>query len=96
MQTETAKTRVIENLSLLTSMQGNLIEVDIDLGGFETSIHIENLIVIEENGNIILDSNSEEITPIHILKEQLLEIDFEYSNCLTLYMLHGTITVIKI
>ena len=93
---KTAKTRVIENMSLLTDMQGNLIEIDIKLGGLETSIYIEDLLITEENGNIILDSNSADSIPIHINKECLLEIDYEFTDCLTLYMLGGTITISKI
>lgn len=93
---ETAKTRAIENMHLLTDMQGNLIEINIELGGLETSVYIENLIITEENGIIMLDSNSADSIPIHINKECLLEIDYEFSNCLTLYMLGGTITISKI
>ena len=95
-EVETAKTRAIKNMSLLTDMQGNLVEISIDLGGLSTPIHIENLIVTEENGNIILDSLSEECNPLHIDKEKLLEIDYEFTNCLTLYMLAGIITITKI
>ena len=96
---ETAKSRQIEGASLLTDMERNLISVDLNLNGLETTLYIEDLIVTDENGYIILESNSQECSPVHINKEKILEVyeDLYDSNQIVIDLIdNGMITISKI
>lgn len=89
--------KTIENLYLLKQFEGCMVDYRPYLGGVSGGdVPILELVVSEDEKNIILDCNTSEINSIHIPKEVILEIEEEYSNCITIYLLAGHITIDKL
>jgi len=97
-QIETASNREIEGLSLLNQFKSTLVEIDINVGGIVSTSFMDKLDFENQETNLMLEDigNVESIGNIHILKEQILEIEQEYSGCITIYMINGNITITKL
>jgi len=98
--TETGANKNIEGIEYLKSFEGSLIEVDfIKLG---LGLHprptefVESLTVILSNTYLTLDSNSESIKPIRILRESIFDIEEEYDNKLLIYTCDGDYIINKL
>jgi hypothetical protein len=86
----------IEDISLLSGFENNLVEIYFNLSGIETSQHIENLSIEITNKHIILDSLTEETPNIHISKDNITGIEYEITDKVVIYLLHGKIIINKL
>ena len=93
----TSKDRKIEGIELLEEMKGELVEVDF----YKTkkknlSECIEELSILVLPNKIILGDFEDRLKTIHILKEEIVEIEEEYEGKVVIYLLEGQINISRI
>jgi len=95
-QPQKAYQREIEGTEFLENFQCSMIQMDLSVGGINTSLFIDKLDFTNGKYMLVFNELDDEIVPICLSKEQILEIELEYEEKITIHMLSGTISISKI
>ena len=85
-------------MELLQNFKNSTIEIDLNISGILSTSFIEKLYFANREKDILLEDagDVESINNMIIHKENILEIEEEYEDKLNIYLLQGTVTIIRL
>jgi len=95
----TGNTKQIEGIEFLKGFQGELVEIDyINLDGTctQSTKFIQDLIIVLSAKYLTLESSTEVIEPIRMLRETIFDIEEEYSHKLIIHTVSRDLIINRI